>query len=290
MYAGDIGNPYFRQHWIERAVADSASYRGLFIDDANMFQHVGDGSGNRVTPIDPRTGTFMTLWDWRRYVAEFSEQIRQALPHKELAPNVLWWEPRDDPHVQRQIDASTHIHLERGVNDAGIRGGGGQFGLESYFDYIDWLHARGKAVVIDGEGRNEAELEYGLAAYFMTSTDRDAVGSDVGGSPGDWWTGYDVALGVPQGRRYRWNGLLRRDFQHGFVLVNQPEAATQAVFVGSSATGPTGQPRPTVILGPAEGAVVLNGPQDQTLPARESPADDSRARADGVEAGASGVH
>src|SRR5436190_18301726 len=69
-YAGDVGNPSFRSHWIRGAQAALRhGYRGIFIDDVNMLLRVADGSERGVVPIDPRTGSSMSLAAWRRYVA-----------------------------------------------------------------------------------------------------------------------------------------------------------------------------------------------------------------------------
>ena len=80
-YAGDIGSSEFRQHIIGEiraklnSAAPSGGYKGVFVDDVNMDFRVGDGNGTSVRPIDPRTGAPMTLADWRRYFAEFMEEI-----------------------------------------------------------------------------------------------------------------------------------------------------------------------------------------------------------------------
>src|SRR5215207_3827287 len=80
-YAGDFGNPAFRSWWIQTATATMAKgYRGLFVDDVNMDWRVGSGTGAFVAPHDPRTGATMSEASWRRYMAEFTEQIRAALP------------------------------------------------------------------------------------------------------------------------------------------------------------------------------------------------------------------
>jgi Hypothetical glycosyl hydrolase family 15 len=258
-YAGDIGNPEFRAHWIAEAKRQSARYRGLFIDDVNLEFRVSDGAGTDVIPRDPRTGTAMREADWRRYMAEFTEQIRAAMPNKEIVHNALWFTGTTDAYVRRQIDASTHVELERGVNDPGLTGGGGQFGYETFLEYIDWLHARGKGVILDSYADNRDEMEYELASYFLISTERDSVGSSWQTAPGDWWSGYEVALGAPRGKRYSWRGLLRRDFEGGFVIVNQPDEKPVVVELGADALDPAGVPRSQVRLGGAQGAVVTTG-------------------------------
>ena len=256
-YAADFGNPAFRDWWIAQAAQTMAKgYRGLFIDDVNMEWRVGNGSGQFVAPQDPRTGTTMTEANWRRYLAEFTEQIRQALPGKEIVHNAIWFagcgQTADscwsDPYIRRELLAADVIELERGVNDGGITGGGGRFGYDTFMARVDWLHSQGKSVIYDAQASTAAAREYGLASYFLTSTGGDYLGNDPGGTPTDWWTGYDVNLGDPQAGRYNWNGLLRRDYQNGYVLINKPGAATVTVSLGGTYTDLAGVSKSSVTL------------------------------------------
>jgi F5/8 type C domain/Hypothetical glycosyl hydrolase family 15 len=279
-YAADPGNASFRSWWIQSAAANMAKgYRGLFVDDVNMDWRVGSGSGASVAPQDPRTGTSMTLADWRRYMAEFTEQIRTALPAKEIVHNAIWfancgsaadscW---SDPYIRRELLAADYIELERGVNDAGITGGLGRYGYETFINRVDWLHAQGRAVVYDSKGSTAAAREYGLATYYLTSTGRDLLGNDPGGTPNDWWAGYDVQLGDATSVRYSWNGLFRRDFQYGSVLVNQPGATSKTVALGATYTDVAGVQKSSVTLGPASGAVLRGAGAPAPAPAPAPP-------------------
>ena len=259
-YAADIGNPDFRAAWIAEARATmSQGYRGLFIDDVNMEFRVGDGNGDEVAPIDPRTGQTMTEAAWRRYVADFVVEVRAALPGVEIAHNPIWFSGHDDPDVARALLAADVIDLERGVNDDGLTAGGGQFGYETLLAHVDWLQARGKAVVFDSYTRTQAGAEYNLASYFLVNESRDGFRTNYRTTPEDWWTGYDVNLGAATGERFKWNGLLRRNFERGYVLVNQPGRATQTVLTAGG-EGPDGAARPTVSLPGASGAVVVTSP------------------------------
>lgn len=261
--AGDIGNPEFRAQWIVNAKATLAAgnYRGLFVDDVNMELAVSDGNGDNVAPIDPRTGTTMTLASWRRYMAEFMEeisaQVRAARPGTEIVHNAIWFVGHDDPFVQRALLAADTQNLERGVNDAGLQGGDGQFALNTLLDHIDWLHAHGKGVVLDSYADNQDAAEYNLAAYFLVATDRDGFRTNYRSTPDDWWSAYDVDLGQPRGPRHMWNGVLRRDFDNGYALVNLPGAASKTIALPADATGPDGARRAKVTLPAASGRVVL---------------------------------
>ena len=54
-----------------------------------------------------------------------------------------------------------------------------------------------------------------------------------------------------------WNGLFRRDFAGGIVLVNEPEQPTRAVDLGRPYRGLDGQLRTSVTVGPTNGVVLL---------------------------------
>ncbi len=262
-YAGDVGNPGFRANWIQEATATvAAGYRGVFVDDVNMLiSRVSDGAGRAVAPHDPRTNAPMTEADWRRYIAEFVEQIRTAFPDKELVHNVLWFAGISDPSVQRELLAASTICLERGVNDSGIVGGSGQYGFDTFLAQIDWLHAHGRAVMFLPGVSADSAREYGLAAYFLVSGGSDSMGNDPGDgtSPDTWWPGYGTSLGAAHGDRFASNGLLRRDFDGGTVLVNPPGAAQQIVALGGSYLNLAGQTLTSVTLGAAQGAVLRTG-------------------------------
>ncbi len=260
-YAGDFGNPAFRAHWINEIVSQSQGYKGVFIDDVNTILRVGNGQGETVMPIDARTGQKMTESNYRRYVAEFTEQIKAALPGKEIVHNAIWFADDKDPSVRRELDAATHIELERGVNDAGMRGGSGPVGYETFMKRIDRLHSRGKGVIFDSFADGERAVEYEMASYFLVSGGNDGFGSSWNSAPGNWWKGYDVQLGAPRGRRYEWKGLLRRDFERGYVLVNQPDSPRRSVKLSGASYGPSGDRRSTVSLAAAQGAVIVgSGP------------------------------
>lgn len=268
-YAADVGDPAFRSFWISRSAAVlSHGYRGLFVDDVNMLFRVGNGAGDFVAPIDPRTGQEMTDEDWRRYIAEFVEQIRAAFPNYEIVHNPIWFAGHDDPYVQRELLSADYVEIERGVNDDGLTGGAGQFALRTLFSHIDWLHAHGKPILLDSNAATDPEREYGLASYFLVSTGLDSLGNDPGSTPDDWWSGYDVQLGAPLGDRYDWNGVLRRDFEHGVALVNEPEAPQRTLDLEKAYTTLGGQQTSSVTLGAARGAVLLG---DAPVPSSVTP-------------------
>jgi hypothetical protein len=261
-YAGDIGNPLFRANWIEKQKSKmDAGYLGIWVDDVNMASiKVGDNNGNSVVPIDPRTGQEMTLADWRRYFADFMEDVRAAFPAAEIAHNVHWWAETSDVSVTRQLLAADYINLERGITDNGIRKGTGKYGFETFIAFVDWLHSQGKQVILDDDDDSgDQERDYELAFYHLINNGGDMLGADGDRgrmSPGNFWSGYTLNLGEPIDTYYRWNGLFRRDFSCGMVLVNQPEMTSISVDLPVPFTAIDGQLVTAVTLASSSGQIL----------------------------------
>jgi len=240
-YAADVGNPRFRARvigQIRRAMA--RGYRGVFLDDVNWNLNVGDGRGRLVAPIDPRTRRRMTLANWQRHMADFVEEVRAAIPGRELMINSVWWRAEgslDHPSVRRGAASATHYELERGTEDV-FRGQS----LDALLATIDRLHGMGLGVNLDNQGaatRLQAEFEMGF--YYLISTGRDLFSADYGSCPdarGDspceepFWSGYTTKLGAPlAGRETRPDGLLQRRFERGLVLLNPPGAPPRTAML-----------------------------------------------------------
>lgn len=261
-WAADPGNRRWRDRWVRRARRQlEKGYKGVFIDNVNLDMRVSDGFGTPTAPIDPRTGAPMTAASWRRYIAGFTERIRRGLPKAEIVHNSIWYSDRADGAVGRAAAAADIVELERGCSDGGLVAGGGRFGVETFLAHIDWLHARGPSVLLEPYGRDPAKREYDLACYFLINTGRDAIASAYSTDPDDWWHGWDVALGDPAGPRYAWNGLLRRDFAKGFVVLNQPGRPSVSFGLDGLYKDLNGQLRVgTVHVGGGEGRVYVKAP------------------------------
>ncbi|HEY7076909.1 MAG TPA: putative glycoside hydrolase [Solirubrobacteraceae bacterium] len=259
-YAADIGSQAFRDYWIAHAKQSLAQgYAGIFVDDVNMLMRVSYGNGHNVAPRDPRTGRAMTESAWRRYMADFMVEIRRALPKAEIVHNAIWFVGDGDPQVRRELGAADLIEIERGIEDSGIKGGDGRYGLDTLLGFIDRRHADGEGVILDARSDSAAERLYGLAGYFLVSSGADALADGSGGAPGDWWSaGYDADLGSAlNGRHLDKSGVWRRDFSGGVVVLNEPGAPKRTVPLPAGLHDLSGTPRSSVTLGPAAGAVLL---------------------------------
>lgn len=265
-YAGDIGSPAFRANWIAEAKAAVAKgYTGIWIDDANMEIRVGDESGQPAIPVDPRTGAPMTFANWRRYIAEFMEQIRREIPNTQLVANVLWFGGtsigRDsDQYIRRAYTSVDRLNLERGFNDDGLTAGYAPrdiWSVDVFMQFIDRMHDLNIPVTLDSAGSGKEAWEYNLAGFFLVDQGADAVGEMLL-PPGQWWDGWDVRIGSPLGERDRRpDGVFERKFQRGYVLLNPTRAATKTVALGRTMKRIDGTPVTSVTLAGGRGAVLL---------------------------------
>lgn len=257
-FAADIGNPEFRQFWIdtvaenlEVAKAAGYGYRGIFVDDVRLdldraVARVAEGPDGEAipspgNPIDPRTGAVMTPEDWRGYMADFLEEIRAAFPFHEIVHNPVWYHSDpDDKAWLRAIDAADIVNFERGLIDYGLTAGSGPLGVASFLAMNDLVHERNRRLnhyvhIPTGLSANEEIewAEYGLAGWLLVSGGRDFFGSGGHSTPDDWWSGFDVELGNALGEREydEKTGRYIRRFKRGLVLLREPVASDDTLEV-----------------------------------------------------------
>jgi hypothetical protein len=96
---------------------------------------------------------------------------------------------------------------------------------------------------------------YGLACYYLVQNGRDMYGC-MELSPDNWPAVLKADLGTAAGPRYRWNGLWRRDFAKGVVLVNEPGGAQFTTNGFSGYIDENGQTITSLTLGGKQGKVL----------------------------------
>lgn len=258
-YAGDVSNRAFRAHWIAEARAELAhGYKGLWIDDVNLDLRVSRGSGATARPVVK--GHAVSDARWRALVSAFAVQIRRAFPRAEIVHNAIWYAGgarRDaEPAVRRQIQSADWVNLERGVNDAGLTGGDGEWSLHAFLAHVDVVHRLGRNVIMEGGDERRAGREYNLAAYLLIAAGRDAVGAGPA-APGAEWAPLSYDLGPARGAREAdADGVLRRAFARGLVVVNPPHGPTRTVDLGGTYLTTAGRSVTRLVLRPATGAVL----------------------------------
>ncbi|MFT5201959.1 MAG: hypothetical protein ACI9C1_001341 [Candidatus Aldehydirespiratoraceae bacterium] len=262
-FAGDLGNPEYIADWIDDIHdAVARGYQGLYIDDVNLLWRFGDEFGDDAAPINPRTGNALLLSEWRQYTVEFLEEVRETFPDLEIWHNSIWYVQTpdfDNGWLRRQVQAADVIHMERGMNDRGITRGTGRFGMQTYMNFIDFVHEQDRQVaLLDTDASSEAEQWFNLAGYFLANDGDDLISTEDWDaiSPDSWWRGFDVDLGDALTPRIVDGNVIRRYFTGGQVVMNEPLADTVTVDLNGSWTDQWGDTVTSVTLGPRD-AVVL---------------------------------
>ena len=199
----------------------------------------------------------MTRANWQRYVAEFTEEVRAAFPAAQITHNSLWWLPHSDPQVRRQVAAADVIELERGFNDAGLTGGGGKYGYNTFLRHISWLHRRGRNIVLEPYLESESQARYELAGYLLARRRGDSISSGFRTEPpvsgGDWWAKWRTDPGRPRGHLKQRGGVWLRRYRRGTALVNPPGASRKTVRFKRPRKSLTGEVSRRFKVGPREG-------------------------------------
>ena len=252
-FAADIGDPGFRDWWILQLKAwlAATNYSGVWIDDVNMEFRISDGAGTPVLPWNPRTNAQMTLAEWRGYLADFMEEIRVEIPDKLIAHNSIFYanDGAQDVNIDRAIVASNYFNLERGIVDSGLVGDSGdpKFQVRTYFNFIDYVHNLGRAVIQmnynDAATAAAGGLDYALAGFLLTNDGTDMLSEGHTADAEQWaapdssqggaWDAarWEIDLGNAIGQRYNWLQFIRRDFDNGSVVLNLPGADTEPLVV-----------------------------------------------------------
>ncbi len=264
-YAADISNPSYQQDFIdELAEVRDRGYPGLLLDDVNMLWRLGDENGDDAVPIDSNTGQPLTLQSWQRYMAEFLERIRAEFPGMQIGHNAIWYADSpsfDNPYIERQIAAADIIELERGATDSGLVAGSGKYGFQSFLGFVDRVHRLGGNVVLLDESADSVEEQwFNLAATLLVNDGGDLVSTEEWDfiSPEGFWSGFDTDLGHALGPRYLDDGLIRRDFTEGVVLLNEPGQSTVRVTLSEPMWLPDGTMVTEAALGGREAVVLYN--------------------------------
>jgi Hypothetical glycosyl hydrolase family 15 len=262
-FAGDVGNASFQDAFVARIGALLAKgYTGVLIDDVNMIKRFGDVNGRDVTPINPRTGNPMQISEWRADVVKLLERVRTTYPNARIMHNSIWYADTptlDNRNIDRQIAASDIIMLERGANDAGLTGGTGSYSYSKFIQFIDRVHRLGgNVLLLDQAATTDAQQLFNLATGLLVNDGNDYVSTQNIShiAPGSIWSGFQTDLGDALGAHSQQDGIWRREFTGGIVVLNGPASTTKTVQLGGRYRLPDGRIVTEIVLGSRQAAVL----------------------------------
>jgi hypothetical protein len=237
----NVSDAGFREHWRDSLLrqVEDGDYDGVFLDSASPALLQGEAR----TPADPRlfadgvrTNTFAELggrsWiaAWEDWIADLDRSLSsRGVP---LIPNigslVTTWDNSD-------------YSLSAGAFCEGF--------LDPGFSTQDWIAAanqtlalvrRNKIVILQNylpSADETAKRRFLLASYLLVKGARTYV-AYFASTPFEWYPEWDLDLGGAQKSavtmdELSWNGIYRRDFDKGIVLVNPGANAVHVTFEGT---------------------------------------------------------
>jgi hypothetical protein len=237
----NISDPGFREYWRDSLIrqVENGEYDGVFLDSASSALLQGEAR----SPVDPRlfadgarTYPFEELggrtWiaAWEEWIAGLDRALAtRGIP---LIPNIgnliTTWD-------------NSNYSLSAGVFSEGF--------LDPAFDPADWKAAADQTLRLVGQNKivilqnylpsagDVAKRRFLLASYLLVKGARTYL-AYFASTPFEWYPEWDLDLGTAQKTGatladFRWNGIYRRDFDKGVVLVN-PDAMPVRVDLGAT--------------------------------------------------------
>jgi hypothetical protein len=236
--------PQWRAKYDKATFFDKADFDMVFIDNFSSGDWTGtgnpdydrDGRADAETERDAR---------YRAAHGAYVDQFRAILPNHAVVGNITdWMNPgfTDDvyPEYRGKLDGGilervigTDFSFE-GSNADGARNSWGtwQKMMDAYMNSVRWTSGKFIMFNVSGYVNDYRTMRYGLASCLMgdgyySYTDQNELYRSL-----PWFDEFDVQLGralAPHQTAPWQNGVYRRDFEYGVVLVNPRGNGTQTV-------------------------------------------------------------
>lgn len=253
----DVGNTAYQDAGAARvssqAVADG--FDGVFLDDTNASLRWVIAGGESACVTYPTTAK------WQAAVYSFltnvAPQLRQA--------GLLVVANIGGSTITRGLWKAWNGPLDGAMEESFTNGGAGRDSLANgqwpaKLGHALWSEANGKISLDHAVTPTRGGARYGLATMLLAAGDRNLYSASRGYVHEVWWPEYTTtdALGRPLGRyRVLRNGVYRRDFTHGVVLVNPHALGVRVVRLGATYRGSGLGSTRSVRLKPTTGVVLV---------------------------------
>ena len=255
-YQADISNPAWQQYTLTQVFQNMAA-TGSNAWFADSFTY-GIGGAGYNDPIPTRyQGTNAAnpaYWPggvtWTTQLGNWAQAVENAFAQHNATYGT-------DYKFIPNLDARTTSWEPNWYNNAnGVPIVDGAFleGFGQYTDTYNWtlsmnrglnLTHNGKIVIMQpypsaapNTAAGQQQVDFFLGTYLLLKGDQTYLNIDYGGGV-QYYPEYQLNLGTPATpppvgvSSYLWNGVYRRDFQNGFVLVN-PGSATYTLNLGGT--------------------------------------------------------
>jgi hypothetical protein len=250
----DFGSPSYQQAWVANVVADvqAHGWDGVMIDDVNVDQGVHLGGRTLA-----RYGSAASQ---RAAMRDFIAAVGPALTSRGIlaVPNI-YTNGRGGPQLfSSWVRFASGAVLEHWTKWGS--GTGDQFTGAEWSRHQEFLRRTQRAgkiflAITYASTSDERSMQYARASFLLDwDGGRGALIVDTG--PTDPWNeAWTADIGVPAGARFRDEGVWRRNYTNGTVVVN-PSGGTRKVRLGRAYVAPDGSRVTSVTLAPATAAVL----------------------------------
>ncbi len=258
LWAADIGSRSYQRAWIADVVKDldSDPWNGVMLDDVNPTI-----AGHYCVPCVAR---YPSNRAYQRAMRSFLSQVGPALKArgKLTIANLGAW----STHVS--VADSWLPYLSGGIDEQFVKVG--DQANTGYRSPPMWARELGEIQTTQSEGKlfiglthssesDERAAVYGYATELLAANGYALYSMSASYSTETWFPEYGYPIGSPSGVfSVDSNGVYRRAFTHGLVLVN-PTTARRTVSLGGTYSGSGLANVTTVTMRPQSGLVLVLG-------------------------------
>ena len=253
----DVGNTAYQDDGAARvssaAIADG--FDGVFLDDANASLRWVISGGEAACVMYPTTAS------WQAAVESFLTNVAPQLHQAGLlvVANI------GGSTLTRGLWKAWNGPIDGAMEESFTNGGAGRDSLANgqwpaKLGHSLWSEGNGKIALDHAVTKTRGGARYGLATMLLVAGGENLYSASTGYVHEVRWPEYTTtnALGRPLGRyRVLRNGVYRRDFTHGVVLVNPHAKGARVVRLGATYRGSGLGSTRVVTLKPTTGVVLV---------------------------------
>jgi hypothetical protein len=253
----DVGNQAYQDAGIAHvvAMAKASGFDGVFLDDANASLRWVVAGGSAASVSYPTDAT------WQAAVYSFFTRVAPQLHAAGLGVVANIGGSTVTPGLWQKWNAPLDGAMEEAWTDGGEGLGQQVPDWSTKLENIAWSESNGKYAILNSYNTTEAGNTYGLASMMLVAgcwSSYDTANSRYQSET--WYPEYDTAaqLGAPLGGfTVLPDGVYRRDFANGVVLVNPSTSPAGVVGLGGTFSGSGVTDVSSVSLGATSGVILL---------------------------------
>jgi putative glycosyl hydrolase-like family 15 (GHL15) protein len=233
----DVGNPLYQDAGAARVIrlARSDGFDGVFLDDANASLRWVIAGGSAACATYPTTAKWQSAV--YSFLANVGPQLRRAglLAVANIGGSTITsglWQKWNGP-----IDGAMEESFTNGGTGPDSMANGQ---WPAKLSHALWSEENGKISLDHAVTGTRRGARYALATMLLVARGENLFSASLGYSREVWWPEYHTAnsLGRPLGDyRVLSNGVFRRDFTNGVVLVNPGIRRAGSVRLGGRYSG-----------------------------------------------------